>query len=87
MKKIFVIEINEKDINIQNEEVVNSLDKQLQEISEMFVENKNLYVKLKRVGSTWQNIIENIKIISKNNIKNEKFSSAKKKTNHLKIVK
>ena len=84
MKKIFVIEINEKDKNINNEEVVNELEKQFEEFSKNISNNKNLYIRFKRVGSTWQNILDNINKIKYNNkidIKNSK------KTNHLKIVK
>ena len=45
MKKIFVIEINEKDKNIENEEVINELEKQFQEFSEKISSNKNLYIR------------------------------------------
>lgn len=88
MKKIFVIEINEKDKNINNFEAVISLDKAFKEFSEIINNNKNLYVRIKRVGSTWQNIKDNINNKIKNNISNQSKSDSKiKKTNHLKVVK
>ena len=87
MKKIFVIEINEKDKNIENEAVINELEQQFQEFSEKISSNKNLYIRFKRIGTTWQNILNNLIKIKKNNniVKNEenKFN----KTNHLKVVK
>ena len=39
MKKIFVIEINEKDKNIENEAVINELEQQFQEFSEKISSN------------------------------------------------
>lgn len=87
MKKIFVIEINEKDKNIENEAVINELEQQFQEFSEKISSNKNLYIRFKRIGTTWQNILNNLIKIKKDNniVKNEenKFN----KTNHLKVVK
>jgi hypothetical protein len=87
MKKIFVIEINEKDKNIDNDEVINQLEKQFQDFSEKISNNKNLYIRFKRVGSTWKDIINNLKKNSKRNKKNEKRYSKVKKTNHLKLIK
>ena len=84
MKKIFVVEINENDKNINNEEVVNELEQHFQEFSKKISNNKNLYIRFKRVGSTWQNILNNINKIKDNNKIDKKNS---KKTNHLKIVK
>lgn len=87
MKKIFVIEINEKDKNIENEAIINELEQQFQEFSEKISSNKNLYIRFKRIGTTWQNILNNLIKIKKDNniVKNEenKFN----KTNHLKVVK
>ena len=84
MKKIFVIEINEKDKNINNEEVVYELEQQFEKFAKKISNNKNLYIRFKRVGSTWQNILNNINKIKDNNKIDKKNS---KKTNHLKIVK
>ena len=47
MKKIFVIEINEKDKNIDNEEAVIDLEQHFQEFSDKISNNKNLYVRFK----------------------------------------
>ena len=73
MKKIFVIEINEKDKNIENEAVINELEQQFQEFSEKISSNKNLYIRFKRIGTTWQNILNNLIKIKKDNniVKNE----------------
>ena len=84
MKKIFVIEINEKDKNINNEEVINELEQQFQEFSNNISNNKNLYIRFKRVGSTWQNILDNFKKIKDNNKIDKKNIN---KTNHLKVIK
>ena len=84
MKKIFVIEINEKDKNINNEEVVNELEQQFEEFSKIISNNKNLYIRFKRVGSTWKNILDNINKVKYNNKIDKKNS---KKTTHLKVVK
>ena len=87
MKKIFVIEINEKDKNIENEEVVYELEQQFKEFSEKIGRNKNLYIRFKRIGTTWQNILNNLKKIKNNNRidKNEKIKA--NPTNHLKVIK
>lgn len=87
MKKIFVIEINEKDKNIDNEEAVIDLEQHFQEFSEKISNNKNLYVRFKRVGSTWQNILNNIKKLKNNTNKNNKLEKKIDKPNHLKLVK
>ena len=42
MKKIFVIEINEKDKNIENKDIINELEQQFNEFSEKISSNKNL---------------------------------------------
>ena len=87
MKKIFVIEINEKDKNIENEAVINELEKQFQEFSEKISSNKNLYIRFKRIGTTWQNILNNLIKIKKNNNIEKKEENKFNKTNHLKVVK
>tara|TARA_B100000579_G_scaffold126418_1_gene101960 strand:- start:124 stop:387 length:264 start_codon:yes stop_codon:yes gene_type:complete len=87
MKKIFVIEINEKDQNISNEEAVNELDQQFQEFYNIINNNKNLYVRFKRVGNTWQDILNNLKKMKINTYKNNKKEKKVVKPNHLKVVK
>ena len=87
MKKIFVIEINEKDKNIENEEVINELEQQFQEFSEKISSNKNLYIRFKRIGTTWQNILNNLIKIKKDNNIVKKEENKFNKTNHLKVVK
>lgn len=87
MKKIFVIEINEKDKNIENEAVINELEQQFQEFSEKISSNKNLYIRFKRIGSTWQNILNNLIKIKKDNNIVKKEENKFNKSNHLKVVK
>ncbi|MAW58374.1 MAG: hypothetical protein CL564_01955 [Alphaproteobacteria bacterium] len=87
MKKIFVIEINEKDKNIENEAVINELEQQFQEFSEKISSNKNLYIRFKRIGTTWQNILNNLIKIKKDNNIVKKEENKFNKTNHLKVVK
>ena len=87
MKKIFVIEINEKDKNIENEAVINELEQQFQEFSEKISSNKNLYIRFKRIGTTWQNILNNLIKIKKDNNRVKKEENKFNKSNHLKVVK
>jgi len=87
MKKIFVIEINEKDKNIENEAVINELEQQFQEFSEKISSNTNLYIRFKRIGTTWQNILNNLIKIKKDNNIVKKEENKFNKTNHLKVVK
>ncbi|MBH88494.1 MAG: hypothetical protein CMJ12_04950 [Pelagibacterales bacterium] len=87
MKKIFVIEINEKDKNISNEEAISELDQQFKEFYNIINNNKNLYVRFKRVGNTWQNILNNFKKMKINTYKNKKKEKKVVKPNHLKVVK
>ena len=84
MKKIFVIEINEKDKNINNVEVINELQQQFEEFSKNISNNKNLYIRFKRVGSTWQKILDDLNKFRYNNKIDKKNSN---KTNHLKVIK
>jgi len=84
MKKIFVVEINEKDKNINNEEIINELEQQFEEFSKNISNNKDLYIRFKRVGSTWQNILDNLNKINYNDKKDKKNDN---KTNHLKVIK
>ena len=55
MKKIFVIEINEKDKNIENEEIINDLEQQFNEFSDKIRSNKNLYIRTILVSSQESN--------------------------------
>ena len=88
MKKIFVIEINEKDKNIENEEIINELEQQFNEFSEKIRSNKNLYIRFKRIGTTWQNILNNlVKIKKKDNKIYKKEEINVNRPNHLKVVK
>ena len=88
MKKIFVIEINEKDKNIENEEIINDLEQQFNEFSDKIRSNKNLYIRFKRIGTTWQNILNNlVKIKKKDNKTNKKEEINVNRPNHLKVVK
>ena len=85
MKKIFVIEINEKDKNINNYDIVNDLEKEFTAFSKKLRENKNIYIYFKRVGNTWRNILDTS---SKSNKFNRDIKRIKlKKTNHLKVIK
>jgi len=84
MKKIFVIEINDKDKNIDNEEAVHELEKHFDDFAQKITNYKKIYIRFKRVGSTWQNILNNL---SKNNNIFKKGNVKAKKSNHLKIVK
>ena len=84
MKKIFVVEINEKDKNINNEKVINELEQQFEEFSKNISDNKNLYIRFKRIGSTWQNILDNVNKFNNNNKIDKKNVT---KTNHLKVIK
>ena len=87
MKKIFVIEINEKDKNIENEQIINELEQQFNEFSEKIRSNKNLYIRFKRIGTTWQNILNNLVKIKKDNKINKKEEINVNRPNHLKVVK
>ena len=85
MKKIFVIEINEKDKNIDNYDVVDDLEKEFTAFSKKLRENKNIYIYFKRVGNTWRNILDTS---SKSNKLKQDIKRLKlKKTNHLKVIK
>ena len=85
MQKIFVIEINEKDKNINNYDIVNDLEKEFTAFSKKLRENKNIYIYFKRVGNTWRNILDTS---SKSNKLNQDIKILNlKKTNHLKVIK
>ena len=85
MKKIFVIEINEKDKNIDNYDVVTSLEKEFTDFSEKLRENQNIYIHFKRMGNTWKDILDASYKNSKNNEDMKILNH--KNTNHLKVIK
>jgi len=91
MKKIFVIEINEKDKNIENYEVMMALDNDIKEFADKLRENDNLYIQLKRTGSIWRNLIHKLELNLKENKIEKDISDSNDskgtKHNHLKIVK
>lgn len=83
MKKIFYIEINDKDKKYKDKEVVDRINNLISNIALEISNEKEVFIQLKRVGSTWDNIVEattmsekNTKVINKNKIKN-----------HLKLIK
>ncbi len=91
MKKIFILEINEKDKNLDNYEAVMALDNDIQEFADKLRINDNIYVQLKRAGSVWNKIVNNIKINvnNKNDVDSKSVYSDSKETKmtHLKIIK
>ena len=64
MKKIFVIDINEKDKKLTDKKFVMSLEKLFTNIAKDINDEKSIYIKLKRVGSIWDNILNSINKIS-----------------------
>ena len=83
MKKIFYIEINDKDKKYEDKEVVDRINNLISNIAIEISNEKQVFIQLKRVGNTWDNIVEattmrekNTKVINKNKIKN-----------HLKLIK
>ena len=85
MKKIFVIEINEKDKNINNYDIVNDLEKEFTAFSKKLRENENIYINFKRIGNTWRNILD--ASIKSNKLNQDMKKLNFKKTNHLKVIK
>jgi len=82
MKKIFAIEINEKDIKFKDELVVERINDLLLSIASNINNEKEVFIKFKRIGNTWDNIITNTnKNTSKEKIKKNKDN------NHLKLIK
>ena len=83
MKKIFYIEINDKDKKYEDKEVVDRINNLISNIAIEISNEKEVFIQLKRVGNTWDNIVDattmrekNTKVINKNKIKN-----------HLKLIK
>mgnify|MGYP003389664266 FL=1 len=91
MKKIFIIEINEKDKNLDNYEAVMALDKDIKEFADRLRSNDNIYVQLKRSGSIWRNILDNIQEKFNNKSDNDSNDDSNddknRKINHLKLIK
>ena len=91
MKKIFVIEINEKDKNIDNYDVVDDLEKEFTVFSKKLRENENIYINFKRIGNTWKNILDNIQEKfnnkSDNDSNDDSNDNKNRKINHLKLIK
>ena len=82
MKKIFAIEINEKDIKFKDELVVERINNLLSSIASDINNEKEVFIKFKRIGNTWDDIISN----SNKNISKEKIKK-KNDNNHLKLIK
>ena len=82
MKKIFAIEINEKDIKFRDELVVERINNLLSSIASDINNEKEVFIKFKRIGNTWDDIISN----SNKNISKEKIKK-KNDNNHLKLIK
>ena len=83
MKKIFYIEINNKDKKYEDKEVVDRINNLISNVAIEISNEKEVFIQLKRVGNTWDNIVDattmrekNTKVINKNKIKN-----------HLKLIK
>lgn len=72
MKKIFVIEINDNDKKLKEEKTVNTLNQLFNNIAKDINAEKSIYIKFKRIGSTWDNILKNI------NTRPEKKNNTKK---------
>ena len=91
MKKIFIIEINEKNKNLDNFEAVMALDKDIQEFADKLRSNDNIYVQLKRSGSIWRNILDNIQEKFNNKSDNDSNDDSNddknRKINYLKLIK
>ena len=93
MKKIFTIEINEKDKNLEDSDVIMAIDKDIEDFSNKLRDNTSVYIHLKRTGNTWKNLSEKAKInsIKENKIvltdTNESNQSKMTKYDHLKIIK
>ena len=93
MKKIYTIEINEKDKNLEDSDVIMAIDKDIEDFSNKLRDNTSVFIHLKRSGNVWKNLSEKVK---KNKIKENKIKltgssdsnqSKMIKYDHLKIVK
>ena len=93
MKKIYTIEINEKDKNLEDSDVIMAIDKDIEDFSNKLRDNTNVFIHLKRTGNVWKSLSEKAK---KDKIKDNKIEltdssdsnqSKMTKYDHLKIVK
>ena len=93
MKKIFIIEINEKDKNLEDSDVIMAIDKDIEDFSNKLRDNTSVFIHLKRTGNIWKNLSEKAKInsIKENKIvltdTNDSNQSKMTKNDHLKIIK
>ena len=93
MKKIFVIEINEKDKKLEDSDVIMSIDKDIEDFSNKLRDNTSVYIQLKRTGSTWKKLSEKAKTnkIKENKIElidsSDSNQSKITKYDHLKVIK
>lgn len=83
MKKIFTVEINDRDKKYKNKKIVDRLNKLFLAFSEEINNEKEIYIKFKRVGNVWENIVNNT---INNDIKEDKKAKRKIKVN-LKVIK
>lgn len=92
MKKIFIIEINEKDKNLEDSDVIMAIDKDIEDFSNKLRDNTSVFIHLKRTGNVWKNLSEKVKKdkIKENKIKLTDSSDSNQskitKYDHLKIV-
>ena len=93
MKKIFIIEINEKDKNLEDSDVIMAIDKDIEDFSNKLRDNTSVFIHQKRTGNVWKNLLEKVKknkIIGNNNKStgsSDSNQSKMTKYDHLKIVK
>tara|TARA_B100001059_G_scaffold155823_1_gene155386 strand:+ start:951 stop:1232 length:282 start_codon:yes stop_codon:yes gene_type:complete len=92
MKKIYTIEINEKDKNLEDSDVIMAIDKDIEDFSNKLRDNTSVFIHLKRTGNVWKNLSEKVKKdkIKENKIKLTDSSDSNQskitKYDHLKIV-
>jgi len=53
MKKIYTIEINEKDKNLEDSDVIMAIDKDIEDFSNKLRDNTSVFIHLKRTGNVW----------------------------------
>ena len=92
MKKIYTIEINEKDKNLEDSDVIMAIDKDIEDFSNKLRDHTSVFIHLKRTGNVWKNLSEKVKKdkIKENKIKLTDSSDSNQskitKYDHLKIV-
>ena len=85
MKKIYTIEINEKDKNLEDSDVIMAIDKDIEDFSNKLRDNTSVFIHLKRTGNVWKNLSEKVK---KDKIKENKTKlTDTRDSNQLKITK